>query len=145
MYLSSNLSPFSEVYLYLKFTVTGQFVLTVCAFHGYPLVGALFFLISVNSAALFTEISKKSCHKLLLGSGFNRPTLTNSKLRILCCLCQSASCPHHKEQTTCSECSYLEVDLWFSESSDAPPISHRRLLWWRIYETADTDKEFCER
>ena len=71
----------------------------------------LFFLISVNSAALFTEISKKSCHKLLLGSGFNRPTLTNSKLRIFYCLCQSASCPHHKEQTTCSECSYLELDL----------------------------------
>ena len=42
IYLSGNLSPFSEVYLYLKFTVTGQFVLTVCAFHGYALVGVLF-------------------------------------------------------------------------------------------------------
>ena len=43
MYLSSNLSPYSEVYLYLKFTVTGQFLLTVCAFHGYALVGVLFY------------------------------------------------------------------------------------------------------
>ena len=42
MYLSGNLSPFSEVYLYLKFTVSGQFVLTVCAFHGYAFGGVLF-------------------------------------------------------------------------------------------------------
>ena len=41
IYLSGNLSPFSEVYLYLMLTVTGQFVLTVCAFHGYALVGVL--------------------------------------------------------------------------------------------------------
>ena len=41
IYLSGNLSPLSEVYLQLKFTVTGQFVLTVCAFHGYALVGVL--------------------------------------------------------------------------------------------------------
>ena len=39
MYLSGNLSAFSEVYLYLKFTVSGQFVLTVCAFHGYAFGG----------------------------------------------------------------------------------------------------------
>ena len=42
IYLSGNLSPFSEVYLYLTLTVTGQFVLTVCAFHGYALVGLVF-------------------------------------------------------------------------------------------------------
>ena len=42
MYLSGNLSPFSEIYLYLKFTVSGQFVLTVCAFHGYVFGGVLF-------------------------------------------------------------------------------------------------------
>ena len=44
MYLSGNLSPFSEIYLYLKFTVSGQFVSTVCAFHGYAFGGVLFFL-----------------------------------------------------------------------------------------------------
>ena len=41
MYLSGNLSPFSEVYLYLKFTVSGQFLSTVCAFHGYAFGGVL--------------------------------------------------------------------------------------------------------
>ena len=45
MYLSGNLSPFSEVYLYLKFTVSGQFVSTVCAFHGYAFVGVLLLLL----------------------------------------------------------------------------------------------------
>ena len=45
MYLSGNLSPFSEVYLYLKFTVCGQFVSTVCAFHGYAFGGVLFNII----------------------------------------------------------------------------------------------------
>ena len=42
MYLSGNLSPFSEIYLYLKFTVSGKFLLTVCAFHGYVFGSVLF-------------------------------------------------------------------------------------------------------
>ena len=40
IYLSDNLSLFSEVHLQLMFTVTGQFVLTVS--YGYALTGVLF-------------------------------------------------------------------------------------------------------
>ena len=89
IYLSGNLSPFSEVYLYLKFTVTGQFVLTVCAFHGYALAGVLFenvMAISVsfisqkrNDSFQFTKhVSTYSCHLQLQMSFSTVVRLKNS-------------------------------------------------------------------
>ena len=55
MYLSGNLSPFSEVYLYLKFTVSGQFVSTVCAFHGYAFGGSCFSIVLCTNMAAVTS------------------------------------------------------------------------------------------
>ena len=64
MYLSSNLSPFSEVYLYLKFTVTGQFVLTVCAFHGYALVGVLFSITNMTKVNIYESHTYLNCGEM---------------------------------------------------------------------------------
>ena len=64
VYLSGNLSPFPEVYLSLKFTVSGQFVLAVCAFHGYAF-GVVLFIFRLDQFHTVNIIFHSQFHPLI--------------------------------------------------------------------------------